>query len=104
MTYGHRLGARRRRVCQLGQVHQHRILQSEQPVVSQHSDRERSHRLGHRERVPADVVDPTALADTAVVGDDVKPFDAQPTSIGDLAEPVERRLQSHRLMLDHLSN
>ena len=69
-----------------------RVVQAEQTVVLEHSDRERCHRLRHREHVSTDVVDPATLGGTAVVEHFVHTFDAQPTVIGEFGEPVERRV------------
>jgi len=103
VSYGHRLGARCRRISQFGQVHQDWVVQGEQPVVGGHSDGERGHCLRYREPIPTDVGDPATLSATAALAYDVHSFDAEPPVIGDLAKSVERRLQTHYLMLDHFS-
>jgi hypothetical protein len=47
----------------------------------------------------ANVIDPAALAVRTVIGNDLNGIDAQSASLRGLPEPVERRIESHRLML-----
>lgn len=65
----------------------------------EHSYGERCHPLRHREDVSTDVDNAAALDASAIVKDHVDPLDAQPTVIGEFAEPVDGRVQPHHLML-----